>query len=287
MTHIPDKIGSDLNQQRFQMLEDIAKDLAGDVVFPTCFDISVRIRRMLDDPAVSIDQVCSLVSVDPLISTKLLRLANSVAFNPAGVEIRDIKGAVSRLGMKTVCTTAMAIAMRQMLSSREIVGFSAINEGLWMHSLRSASAAHVLAKRLTRINPDEAFLAGLVHDLGAFYMLYRATQYPELRERPDTVRYLVMQWHESIGVSLLGALGLPQDIVDAAVDHDHLRPAPEPPRSLPEVVYLANLMAGSHFEWLHQDVDNELIAKFPAGPSCLALRDEIEAHALGVQAALA
>ena len=64
-----------------------------------------------------------------------------------------------------------------------------------------------------RINPDQAFLAGLVHDLGAFYMLYRAAQYEELRMRPDTVKYLMLQWHEGIGVSLLNALGLPEEII--------------------------------------------------------------------------
>lgn len=48
--------------------------------------------------------------------------------------------------------------------------------------------------------------AGLVHDMGAFYMLYRAVQYEDLRQRPETVKYLIAQWHESLGVSLLGAL---------------------------------------------------------------------------------
>ena len=96
-------------------------------------------------------------------------------------------------------------------------------------------------------------LAGLIHDLGAFYMLYRATQYEELRHRPDSVRYLIIQWHESIGVSLLNAIGIPEEIVDATVDHDQVRSTPSPIRSLPEVVYVANMLAGGHFEWLMQN----------------------------------
>ena len=60
---------------------------------------------------------------------------------------------------------------------------------------------------------SRSVLAGLVHDLGAFYMLYRSAQYEELRLRPDTVKYLILQWHESIGVSLLDALGVPEEIV--------------------------------------------------------------------------
>ncbi len=282
-----DKAGKDLSQQRFQMLEDIARDLAGDVVFPTCFDISVRVRRVLDDPMVSLDRVVAIVGADPLVSSKLVRLANSVAFNPSGSAVRDVKAAISRLGLKTVCTTATAIAMKQLLSAKGMVAFAEINEGLWLHSMRSAAAAYVIARRLTRINPDEAMLAGLVHDLGAFYMLYRATQYPELRERPDTVRYLVMQWHESIGESLLAALGLPEEIVESTHDHDQLHPAPETPKNLTDVVYLCNVMAGSHFEWLHQDISRELMERYPLGEIYTSLIPEIDGHAMEMQAALA
>ena len=46
---VPDKVGADLNAQRFQMLEDIARELAGDVVFPTSFDTAIRLRRELQN----------------------------------------------------------------------------------------------------------------------------------------------------------------------------------------------------------------------------------------------
>ena len=88
----------------------------------------------------------------------------------------------------------MAIAMKQMLMSRSMVDFDELTRKLWEHSLHSAAAAYVLAKRMTRINPDEAKLAGVVHDLGAFYMLYRALQYPELRKRPERI-YSVSYTH--------------------------------------------------------------------------------------------
>ena len=84
-------------------------------------------------------------------------------------------------------------------------------------------------------------------------MLYRATQYEELRHRPDTIKYLIIQWHESIGVSLLNALGLPEEIVEATVDHDHIRPTPTTIRTLSDLVYVANMLCGGHFEWLLQD----------------------------------
>lgn len=247
-----DKTGDILKAQRFQMLEDIAKELAGEVVFPTHFDAVLRLRKILHDPNQPLSRIASAIAVEPLICAKLLHLANSVAFNPAAHEVVDLQAAIARLGLNVVRSTAISIVMTQLLRAKGMAAFSDLTEMLWDHSLRTAAGARVIARRATRINPEEAMLAGLIHDLGAFYMLYRATQYEELRQRPDSVKYLIIQWHESIGVSLLNALGLPEEIVKATEDHDQVRPAPSPLRSLSDVVYIANMLAGGHFEWTMQ-----------------------------------
>lgn len=253
-THTDNKTGDDLKAQRFQMLEDIAEELSGEVVFPTYFDAVLRLRKVLQDPNETIGGIATAVSLEPLISAKLLHLANSVAFNPQGNQVVDLKSAVSRLGLNAVRSAALSIVMAQLLRAKGMASFADLTHKLWEHSIHTAAAARVLAREHTRFNADEAMLAGLIHDLGAFYMLYRATQYEELRERPDTVRYLIVQWHESIGISLLNALGLPEEIVNATEDHDRLRPAPETLRTLSDVIYVANMLSGGHFEWLMQDL---------------------------------
>lgn len=254
----PDKVGDELNAQRFQMLEDIAHELAaGDVVFPTSFDAAFRLRKVLQDPDLSIARIATIVSLEPLIASKLLNMANSVFYSAPGMPARNVQAAITRLGIERVRTTALAIAMGQLLHAKGMAAFDDIAQALWNHSLKTAAAARILARTQTRINPDEAMLAGLVHDLGAFYMLYRAAQYPGLRTRPDSVKHLIIQWHESIGVTLLGALGMPEEIVNASIDHDQPRPAPIPPQTLSDIVYLGNIIAGSHFEWTYQDLDPE------------------------------
>jgi HD-like signal output (HDOD) protein len=256
-TQAQNKTGDALKAQRFQMLEDIAKELQGEVVFPTYFDAVLRLRKVLQDPNQSIGDIANAISIEPLISAKLLHLANSVAFNPQGREISEMKSAITRLGLNAVRSTAMAIVMSQLLRAKGMADYTSLTHSLWEHSIKTACAAKVIAKNHTKFNPDEAFLAGLVHDLGAFYMLYRATQYDELRSRPDSVKYLIIQWHESIGVSLLGALGMPEEIVNATVDHDQLRTCPPVVRNLSDVIYIANMLAGGHFEWLLQDQQDE------------------------------
>jgi len=266
----PDKKGDALKAQRFVMLEDIAKELAGEVVFPTYFDAVLRLRKVLQDPKQSIGGIAAAVAMEPLLSAKLLHLANSVAFNPEGRELVDLKSAITRLGLNAVRTAAMSIVMAQLLRAKGMAEFSELTHQLWEHSIRSAAAARIIAREAPRLNADEAMLAGLIHDLGAFYMLYRATQYEELRHRPDSVKYLIIQWHESIGVSLLGALGLPEEITEATIDHDRIRPTPDPVRNLQDVIYVANMLAGGHFEWIMQDQ--------PGAPEELTVLEEKYGH---------
>ena len=73
-THTDNKTGDDLKAQRFQMLEDIAKELSGEVVFPTYFDAVLRLRKVLQDPNETIGGIATAVSLEPLISAKLLQI---------------------------------------------------------------------------------------------------------------------------------------------------------------------------------------------------------------------
>lgn len=279
MTATDDKKGEALKQQRFKMLEDIAAELAGDIVFPTYFDAVLRLRNVMRDADVPLERVVTAVRAEPLICARLIRLANSVVEGLAS-EIRDVATAIRRLGLNQVRNAALAVAMSQLSRSKELSPFSALSRRLWEHSLMAAAAAQVIARELShaKVNPDEAQFAGLVHDLGAFYMLYRAAQYEELRVRPDTVRHLIAQWHESIGEALLFALQLPESIVEAVRFHDQPRPPQlDDPRSLGDVVYAANALAGAEFEWADDlRVDHVLGGQFHA----LAPQIETQYHAL-------
>ena len=282
-----DKIGQALHAQRFQMLEDIARELAGVVVFPTYFDAAFRLRKELQNPELPIPRIAKIVSLEPLVATKLMHLAGSALYSPDGSPPRDLQSAIKRLGVELVRTTALAIAMSQLLRSKEIAVFSDFTKELWNHSLRAAAASRLLARKFTRISPDEAMLAGLVHDLGAFYMIYRAAQYPELRIRPDSVKHLILQWHESIALTLLSSLGMAEEVVNASTDHDQPRPLPEGVRTLNDVVYLGNLLAGAHMAW--SGVENDPVSENVrlACEAYAELLPEIDADAKAMQSVFA
>ena len=238
----------------FRILQDIARDLSGDINFPICMDAAILVRNTLKDPLANLDRVAQVVGLEPLISSKLLRLANSVSYNPSGKTMSDLPTAIARLGFDVVRTTSLAVAMDQMLKSRNLANFDQIGQSTWEHSIQVSAIARVLARRLGRINPDAAMLAGLVHDIGIFYLLYRAAEYPEYRRDLPATFELLRGWHESIGESLLHSLGLPQSITDAIRDHHQLQSI-QIPSTVRDVLYFANLLADNDPQLLDAEVD--------------------------------
>ena len=243
----PVEMTSDINIH-FRILEDIARDLSGDINFPICMDAAILIRNTLKDPFANQERVVQVVGVDPLISSKLLRLANSVSYNPSGKRITELSTAISRLGFEVVRTTSLTVAMDQMLKSRNLVAYQEIAHQVWEYSIQVAAISRVLARRLGRINADEAMLAGLVHDIGIFYLLYRGAEYPEYRDNKSAMLELLSGWHASIGESLLHILGLPERITEAVRDHAQLQNV-ETPCTVRDVLYFATLLAGIDQPW--------------------------------------
>lgn len=245
----------ELKTKRFQLLEDIAKELEGEIIFPTCFDVSVRISKVMRSDSAGLKEIAHEIQHDPLVTSKVLRLANSATYNPSGQTTTDLEKALSRTGINTARSVALTCALAQLAQASKTSVFASQLDEFLVHSLKTAAIAQVLAKQFTpRITQESALLAGLVHDLGAFFMLHRVSNYQELVERPQTAAYLVAQWHESIGAVLLDALNLPEEIIEAVKETDIPRAAIKQPRNLSDIIYIANLFAGGFAEMQKLDL---------------------------------
>lgn len=239
----------------FKVLEDIAKDLSGDQIsFPTFLDITFQVRTALKDPNLSIEQLAKLVGAEPLMSTKIIRMSNSVALNPSGREIADVKSAITRVGMEAVRTVSFAVAMEQLLQSKQMKAFEAISSKLWTHTAHVAALCRVLARKVAKINGDEAMFAGLVHDLGVFYLMSRAANFPELVNDKAELYGLLVGWHDQIGHALLSALGSPESVLVAVQEHETDREIVEV-KSLTDVLYIANKIANRASSWRDPEFD--------------------------------
>ena len=242
----------------FKILEDIARDLSGnEITFPTFLDITFQVRAALKDPNLNVEQLSKLVGAEPLMSAKIIRMANSVAMNPSGREVADVKSAIVRVGMEAVRTVSFAVAMEQLLKSKQMQPFEALSHSLWEHTSHVAALCRVLARKMAKINGDEAMFAGLVHDLGVFYLMSRAANFPELANDKVELHGLLVGWHDNIGHALLSAMGLPESVLEAVRDHETDREVTAVD-NLSNVHYIANKIANRTSSWRDAELDGEI-----------------------------
>lgn len=242
----------------FKILEDIARDLSGnEITFPTFLDITFQVRAALKDQNLSVEQLAKLVGAEPLMSAKIIRMANSVAMNPSGREIADVKSAIIRVGMEAVRTVSFAVAMEQLLKSKQMQPFEEISHRLWEHTSHVAALCRVLARKLAKINGDEAMFAGLVHDLGVFYLMSRAANFPELANDKVELHALLVGWHDNIGHALLSAMNLPESVLEAVRDHETDREITAVD-NLSNVLFIANKIANRTSSWRDPELDGEI-----------------------------
>jgi HD-like signal output (HDOD) protein len=202
------------NQALMLLIEEAHR---GDFHFPTSARLAIKIRQTLDDPECHLDAAGKLISAEPLLAAQVISLANSVAYNPGGREITDVRSATARLGFRTLRTLAMAFVTRQMSGTPSSPEQKRLASELWEHTAHVAALARIIAAKVTGKDPETALFCGLVHEIGGFYLLSRAEQYPALiqpqAEGADNVDLVSVT--NTLSLAVLRNLGVPETVLDA------------------------------------------------------------------------
>lgn len=190
---------------------------------PVFNSVALELQSELKDESAPAGRIEALVSKDPALVAQVLRMANSANF--AGLsETGTIRAALMRLGVKQVARLAIAAAQLSLYKTRD-PALKTVMEALWQQAYASAMGAGWVAERCGRAGlADEAFLAGLLHDVGKL-MIVRALeqigeQSPKAPAPPaDLVRELVESLHCEQGYRLMKRWNLPE--VYCTVGRDH------------------------------------------------------------------
>jgi HD-like signal output (HDOD) protein len=186
-----------------QFLTEMAADLARGPVDLPCFpNVVIRIRDALRDPKTSAEQTLKLVGTEPRLAARLIQTANSVAFNPAGTPVTELRTAITRLGHRLVEGAAMSFAVQQMKDEPTLRSISKQLTALWNKSLGVASISQLVARR-TKVRPEEAFLTGLLHGIGHLYIMAHGAGKPSALRLDLECAETISGWHPSIGKAIL------------------------------------------------------------------------------------
>ncbi|MGA4600238.1 HDOD domain-containing protein [Ectopseudomonas hydrolytica] len=181
-----------------------------ELVLPTLPEVALRVREAAEDPDVGIPQISKVIGNDAALTARIIKVVNSPLLR-SNKEITDLQMAVSRLGINYTCNLATGRAMEQMFQATSDVVDRKMRE-VWNKSTEIAGICHVLCRHYTRLMPDQATLAGLVHQIGVLPILTYAEEHNELLADSISLNHVIEQIHPIIGDKILRTWEFPEPI---------------------------------------------------------------------------
>lgn len=232
------------NAHAFAFVQALAGELNGGTLeLPSFPDAVMKVTKALDDEDVNVNQLAVLIGSEPMLSARLMKVANSAMMHRGSKPVTELRSAINRLGLDMVRNAAMSVAMEQLLLSKEHSDIRNLMGQLWHHSVKVAAISYTLAQQHEELNPDEAMLAGLVHDVGKLYIWTRAKKFPEFLSDAEALMDITNQWHPTIGKEILENWEFQGDILAAAEGHESLDDHGFGPPDLVSVVAVANFLS--------------------------------------------
>ncbi len=229
-------------------------DMAGGGVFermelsnlPSLPSILLKLIATCSDEDASMKDLALIVEKDPSLCMKILRMVNSVYYS-FSQKVQNFNQALALLGIDTIRSIAVSASVYQVFDGvKDDVQFNL--KYFWWHSLTTAVLANLIAKKISYPMPEEAFLSGMLHDIGKLVLL---KNYPEeyaelLQKKPSSAKIIHEEQqqlevtHCETGAWLIRHWNLQSFIADAILYHHE--PAHRIVNALPlvKIIYVAN-----------------------------------------------
>ncbi len=243
--------------------------IAGDL--PTIPVVATKIMQLMESETTTADDLARVISSDPAIAARVLKISNS-SFYGAQRMIKTLPHAIMMLGMLTLKSVVVAASIKQIYQP-----YGLTEKLLWEHSYGTGLMARMIAMMMQRVNPDEAFLGGLFHDIGKQLMNHlEEEKFSEVMQHcyNDGTPFYKMEHelfkygHAEAGAMVIKKWNFPEHLVRAVeMHHDQELPEDEDPYTLmlARIVRLANLF--SHYNGIGTVSANTAIDLARSGPA--------------------
>ncbi|MGD9289753.1 MAG: HDOD domain-containing protein [Desulfobacterales bacterium] len=213
---------------------------------PSLPHILVKLMEACHNENGNLGDIAEILTNDPSLCAKVLKLVNS-AYYGLGSRVDSIEQAVAYLGTNAVKSIAICSSVYQAFNSRQI-GNAFNLKIFWWHSLKCALLSRIIARETAFGNPDEAFVAGLLHDIGKLVLWVNfADRYTNLINKYEQDPQMLAAGegdlgatHSQIGAFLMDQWKFPSLLADSALYHHE--PLEKIGQALPlvQIVYTAN-----------------------------------------------
>ena len=198
---------------------------------PILPEIAHQILMLLHNTEARMQDLTDLINKDPVIALKILRLANSPVYGGL-IEIKDLRGACTRLGMHVIANAVQAVANGHIYCTKN-PRYAGVMEKLWQHAVATAQCASDIAVLMAEPCPDVLFVAGLVHDVGKVLLLDLVAKHPnspamkQLAESQDHFAEMMIEYHALLGLHIVQRWNLPPEFGVTTFCHGQIGAAPD------------------------------------------------------------
>ena len=245
--------------------------LKGTAKIPQMPENALRVRSLLRDPHVSLEQLSRVINSDPPLAAYLMQFADSPLLKSAR-PCRSLTDVLARLGTAKLNNLVLAFSVRNMFISKDLSlqkGFRA----RWSASYIRAAWTACLAPLVAGISADDALLGGLFQDIGSLPLLAELENWPQIARDADTLNDVCEQLSAPIGTIVLTAWKQPSSFVDCARYRSNYSQAPnQTSTQLYELVQIG--------EALHNPNKHHTLAQLPLAQQLFA---DLDAHAIQQQ----
>jgi putative nucleotidyltransferase with HDIG domain len=209
-----------------------------------------KLMVQLAKPTTTAQEIEAIIRLDSGLGSETLRLANSAYFSTSA-SCETITEALVRLGFREVYRLAVTKIASRWLSN-PVQGYGWEPGDLYRHSLCVAVAADLLAKDTGRVDPETAYTAGLLHDVGKLALAYVCSEhFEQIRKLQADLgcswrqaeRRILGYDHTDVGGTLLSAWAFPQNLVQVVCYYDRPREAAHDHRDLVGIIHASKHLA--------------------------------------------
>ena len=235
---IPNPKNSKLAKNRLYL--DCFKYMQSDkLALPTIPDVSIKIRRAINEPNANSSKIARVVQIDPSITARLIKISNSPLYRGRR-KIESCPEALTRLGLKAAQDIITVFALKAVFNAKSGIIRRKMQE-LWAHSSHVAAISAVLAHKTPGFDPDRAMLAGLVHDIGIVPILGYADRQPDILASPMDLTETVRELRSEIGVQIIRKWDFPTDFEDVVINAENWYRDSGPQATYSDIVMISQL----------------------------------------------
>ncbi|MBS7325799.1 MAG: HDOD domain-containing protein [Thiopseudomonas sp.] len=188
-----------------------------ELILPTLPEVALQVREAAEDPDVGLNELSKVISSDAALTARIIKVVNSPLLR-SNSEISDLNMAVNRLGMSYTANLAMGLAMEQMFQATSDVIDRRLRD-VWATSTEVAGISHVLCRHFSRLKPDQAALAGLVHQIGILPILSYAEENGQLLNDSFTLEQVIERLHPILGQRILQTWDFPPALINVPLEY--------------------------------------------------------------------